>query len=118
MTDRSTREHERAPLAVEVTLESDHNFYSGITANISDGGVFVATQAPPPTGTVVTIELALEGAAQTFTIRGEVCWTRAEWLSSEGVPAGCGIKWIEISREALDAIGRFVRHRDSIFYED
>ena len=34
---------ERAVLEVKIDLESDHNFYAGLTQNIGAGGLFVAT---------------------------------------------------------------------------
>ena len=41
----NVRAAERFDLEVTVDLESDHNFYTGLTQNISSGGVFIATQA-------------------------------------------------------------------------
>ena len=49
MSEEQRRE-KRAPLEVEVSLESENNFYSGITGNVSRGGVFIATYTPPPKG--------------------------------------------------------------------
>ena len=37
------RAAERFDLEVKVDLESDHNFYTGLTQNISAGGLFIAT---------------------------------------------------------------------------
>ncbi len=39
------RASERFDLEVKVDLESDHNFYTGLTQNISAGGLFIATSA-------------------------------------------------------------------------
>jgi len=112
------RAHQRVPLAVEVTLESDHNFYAGITDNISEGGIFVAMVNPLPTGTAVEFELNLVGSSAPYKIRGEVCWVRSDRMASEDMPAGCGIRWVEIADEAMKAIAKFTRSRDTIFYED
>ena len=40
---QNVRAAERFDLEVKVDLESDHNFYTGLTQNISSGGVFIAT---------------------------------------------------------------------------
>ena len=39
------RAHRRLALELEVTLQSDSNFYIGLTENLSDGGIFVAMVA-------------------------------------------------------------------------
>lgn len=106
----------RVPLEVEVTLESEHNFFTGVTANISEGGVFVATPAPPPVGTDVGFELLLGG--QRFLVIGVVCWIRDERAASPGAPAGCGVRFAHLEDGALDAIHRFIQLRDTDFYEE
>lgn len=111
------RAHPRVPLSVEVSLESENNFFTGLTDNISEGGVFVATHTPPERGTRVEFELVLSEDAR-FPIKGEVCWTRDVAASTEGAPPGCGIRWVSISDAALRAVMRFIRERGTIFYED
>ena len=41
------RASERFDLEVKVDLESDHNFYTGLTQNISAGGLFIAETVNP-----------------------------------------------------------------------
>lgn len=112
----SARIHKRAALEVEVTLESEHNFYAGIAGNVSEGGVFVATHVPPPVGATVEVHLRLQG--DRYDIEGVVCWTRDATQSSEFIPAGCGIRWLRISEAALRAIAEFVGDRETILFEE
>ncbi len=112
------RVHARAPLSIEVNLESEHNFYAGITGDVSEGGVFVATVSPPPLGALVELLLTLPDAPEGFHLTGEVCWIRDRWMVNDGSPPGCGIRWVQISPEALRAVSEFVnRRRDSILFE-
>ena len=53
------RAYRRLCLELEVTLESDSNFYMGLTENLSDGGIFVATHAIQPIGTIVALTLRI-----------------------------------------------------------
>jgi len=115
MEDRR-RQHPRVPLEVEVTLESEHNFYAGIAGNVSEGGIFVATYAPPERGALVEVKLTLLGAE--FTVNGVVCWRREVSQSSDEAPAGCGIKFLELTQDALRQIGAFVQHRDTILFDE
>ena len=106
----------RVPLEVEVTLESDHNFFTGVANNLSEGGIFVATPNPPPVGSELGFELLLGG--ERFLVMGVVRWVRDERAASAGAPAGCGVKWVHLEDGALDAIQRFVDIRETDFYEE
>jgi uncharacterized protein (TIGR02266 family) len=110
------RLHPRIPLEVEVELESEHNFYTGLSQDLSEGGLFVATLDPPPIGEEVGFQLMLDGNSYLFY--GVVIWIRSESASSFGAPAGCGIKWLTLEDGALDAIRSFVAKRDTDFYEE
>jgi uncharacterized protein (TIGR02266 family) len=112
------RSNERAPLEVEVSLESENNFYAGITGNVSTGGVFIATYTPPPAGAEVSLELKLAGSAESFHVRGMVCWSRSPERSSEFAPPGVGIRWIDLPPAVETAIKRFVDKRDTILFDD
>jgi uncharacterized protein (TIGR02266 family) len=106
----------RVPLAVEVTLESEHNFFAGVANNVSEGGLFVATTNPPPLGSEVGFELVLGG--ERFLVMGVVRWVRDERAASSGAPAGCGIKWVHLEDGALEAIHHFIDVRQTDFYEE
>jgi len=106
----------RVPLEVEVTLESDHNFFTGVANNLSEGGIFVATAHPPPIGSEVGFELVLGG--ERFLVMGVVRWVRDERAASSGAPAGCGVKWVHLEDGALVAINHFVDVRQTDFYEE
>ena len=111
------RLHERVPLTVEVTLESEHNFYTGVSNDISEGGVFVASYMPPPVGSMVELSLMLPGSSEAFTMMGIVRWVRDIKAACEGYPAGCGIEWVDVSEPAMRLIQRFVHQRETILYE-
>ena len=99
-------------------MESDHNFYAGITGNVSTGGVFVATYTPPPAGSEVSLDLKLAGTNETYRLRGVVCWSRAADSATDFAPAGVGIRWIDLPPPVAQAIQRFVDKRDTILFDD
>jgi uncharacterized protein (TIGR02266 family) len=118
MNTPENRKQTRVPLEVEITLESENNFYSGITGNVSTGGVFVATYTPPPMGSLVQMSLTLNpGHGGPYAVAGRVMWTRGPERASDHAPAGCGIRWVDLNQDAERAIKAFVDHRDSIFYD-
>jgi hypothetical protein len=79
----------------------------GLSYNVSAGGLYIRTLAPPHGGRV---ELSVEvGAGPAAQVVGEVVWSRA--LSHDGsatAPPGFGVKIVEASdaaRAALAALG-------------
>jgi uncharacterized protein (TIGR02266 family) len=110
------RAHQRVGIQVEVTLESEHNFYTGLSSNVSEGGLFVATHTPPPIGTRLTVRFVLAGSAEPIDAVGEVRWVRE--TRSPDFPSGFGLRFLEIGDEALSRVASFVAGRESIFYEE
>ena len=47
----------RADVQIAIDLGSEHNFWSGLTMNMSEGGVFVATFRDVPVGTTLSVEM-------------------------------------------------------------
>jgi uncharacterized protein (TIGR02266 family) len=112
------RAYQRVHLEVSVDIESESNFYTGITSDLSEGGVFVAMDPPLAPGALVSIDLQLPPPTEKLQLNGEVRWVREFGSSSEGLPPGCGIKWFELAPDTAAAITRFVRLRDTIFYDE
>lgn len=105
--ERKAREEEEAnrrramrlALHANVTLRSETNFYSAMTENISEGGVFVATLSPPPVGEKVKLQITVEGEGG-IVVNGIVRWLR----DSDDGYSGCGIQFEGLSPQAAQAI--------------
>ena len=113
------RIHERRDYEAEIELsrESDHNFYTGFTENISSGGLFVATRDLKPIGTVMEISFSLPNFGTKITTRAEVRWQRLEQPHADSMP-GIGVRFLDIDPAATHAINAFLGERDSLFYDD
>lgn len=110
------RLNRRANLEVDVTLESDHNFYAGLSSNVAEGGLFVATHALLPVGTRLMVRFSLPGSTSSSEALVEVRWVREECFSR--LPPGMGLRFLQLDPSALLAIRRFVAERDTILFED
>ena len=110
------RAHERAPLEIEVTVASDHNFYNGFSENISEGGLFVATHVPLPVGRSIDVEFTLPSAPRPIRVACVVCWIRP-YREDSDVPAGMGLRFADLTAEDEALIAAFVRKREPIFYD-
>lgn len=107
----------RIELEVEVGLETEHNFYTGLTQDISSGGIFVATGVSYRVGDRMTIRFTLPGRSEPIVTEAEVRWLRdARYISdfSEGV----GLRFVNLPDEAQAAIASFLERRDSLFFEE
>ena len=116
---QNVRAAERFDLEVKVDLESDHNFYTGLTQNISAGGVFIATHHIRRIGDRITLKFTLPGSEKTLDFETEVRWIRENTALQrvEGAQ-GMGVRFINLSPEASAAINAFVQSRDSLYYDD
>jgi uncharacterized protein (TIGR02266 family) len=108
------RQNRRKSLEARVDLHSDSNFFSGFSSNISDGGLFIATEVDLPLGTEVDLRFSLpDGSVVAST--GLVCWRRPP---NPDLPTGLGLQFGHLTQAARDAVGRFIKTRDPIFHED
>ena len=114
------RASERFDLEVKVDLESDHNFYTGLTQNISAGGLFIATNALRRIGDRITLKFSLPGTAEPLAVETEVRWIRENSaLNRIGDGAtGMGVRFVNLSPQAAAAIQSFLESRDSLYYDD
>jgi uncharacterized protein (TIGR02266 family) len=116
---QNVRASERFDLEVKVDLESDHNFYTGLTQNISAGGLFIATHVLRKIGDRITLNFVLPGAEKPVQVETEVRWIRENTaLQKVDGSTGMGVRFINLSPEASAAINKFLQSRDSLFYDD
>jgi uncharacterized protein (TIGR02266 family) len=110
------RAHRRYRIELEVSLNSDSNFYMGLTQNLSHGGLFVATHVVQPIGTDVDIALRIPTSAGLLALRGTVRWVR-EFAETLEAPPGMGVEFEELSEEASRVIAEFLATRTPLFFE-
>ncbi len=90
------RNQTRHAIALGITLVGENNFYLGMSENLSEGGIFIATEHAVAIGTVVTLELSLPTRAVPLVVVGTVRWARAAAADNA---AGVGVQFAEVSPE-------------------
>ena len=116
---QNVRASERFDLEVKVDLESDHNFYTGLTQNISAGGLFIATHHLRRIGDQITLKFSLPGSDKQIMIETEVRWIRENSaLNRIDGASGMGVRFVNLSPQAAQAIQQFIESRDSLYYDD
>ena len=99
-------------LEVEVSLTSESQFFSGLSGDLFEGGIFVQTYRALHIGAMVEIEIALPERRVLGV--GCVRWVRD--VASGALP-GLGVVLIGLSVTDREAIERFLRLRTPLYYE-
>ena len=67
-TPDERRSASRADLVIQVSYTSVDEIFSEFARNINEGGMFVATEAPPPVGAEVSIHFTLPGCDRPIVL--------------------------------------------------
>ena len=113
-SDAERRNADRLSSEFEVEFLDDTHLFSGLTQDISQGGLFVATYHALPIGSQVS--LALELPSGRVEVQAEVRWTRPECEARAQRP-GFGVAFHELSPAALAALSEFCRSRPPHYYD-
>ncbi|MFO0597513.1 MAG: TIGR02266 family protein [Myxococcaceae bacterium] len=111
------RQSPRVKMQAAVDFTSDNNFFNGFSANISDGGLFVATVNLLPLGTEVDLNFTLP-SGQKIEARGVVRWVREVNDQLPDAFPGLGVQFANLNPTAQNAINEFLAQRDPLFFAD
>lgn len=100
---------------VVVDLFSENNFFLAKTTAGRLVGIFVATDLPPPVGSIVRLTVVLLGGYRIET-RAEVTWTRERSHFSSRLPPGAGMRMLDLSDEDKRRIRHFLTQRAPYSY--
>jgi len=112
--DRRLGANKRVFIEVEIGLTTESHIYTGLSLDVSTGGVFVATYDPAPSGTTVQLYFVLPDG-HVVNAEGVVRWTRA--ASSDASP-GMGVAFVAISAESLAHIASFCDSRPPLYFDE
>ncbi|HUU00850.1 MAG TPA: TIGR02266 family protein [Myxococcota bacterium] len=115
-TEANQRTRPRLSVQVDVSLHTEHNFYAGLTDNISEGGLFIATHENLPLGTQMNLTLSLPDH-EPFEVEGEVRWLREYNDFTSDVSPGVGVAFNDLPDARRALIEQFIRQRSPLLYE-
>ena len=117
MSDTDYRKSPRVELSVEIDVNTDTNFYTGFTENISNGGIFVATHTPAKVGEEVPLSFKLPNTNHVIKTKGTVQWNRDFNKVYPDTHPGMGLKFISLSKEDEHIINEYIRNvREPYFH--
>jgi molecular chaperone DnaK len=104
MTSGSENEPKRIPLRVRLPFATEAEFIERYGANVTRGGIFIATRSGKPAGTLLSFELVLQDGARLMRGEGVVEQASDE---AEGARAGMLVRFTRIdarTKALIDAI--------------
>ena len=113
-SERRAGRDKRVCIEVEIGLTSESHIYTGLSLDVSTGGVFVATYEPAPSGTAVSLYFVLPDG-HVVNAEGVVRWTRS---ATEDAPPGMGVAFVSISDDSLGHIASFCASRPPLYFDE
>ena len=114
---REKRANVRLPCTFEVGIITESNFYTGLTGDISEGGLFVQTYDLKPRGTVLEVKIKLPGQEESTKLNAQVIWVREPDPMGNRYKPGMGLKLLNPSHEMSEAINQHLLRHEPLFIE-
>lgn len=112
-----SRKSARVALEADVGFQSESNFYTGFSEDLSDGGVFLATFNLLKLHSPVTVTFTLPDG-HLVVAQGRVAWVREYNETTPDLSPGMGVQFEGLSDADLRSIRSFLRKRAPMFYAD
>ena len=117
-TAQERRDGGRRGYDIQVGVASEHRLFVGLSANISTGGLFIATEEPFKKGDSIEVRFSIPGASHVFHKHATVVWTRP--FDGDGTTRtrpGCGVRFDDLNDEETRILNAFLAVHDPIFYD-
>lgn len=111
------RAHPRIPMSAQVSGTSQSCFFTGVTEDLSEGGVFIATPNPPPVGASVVVRVQVEGLELSHIVEhGRVAWHRT---GLNGEVTGCGVAFVDLDERSKAILSWMMAQldRDPLYWD-
>ncbi len=105
------RQHNRAPMMLKVASRDTRTMLNVFTENISQGGVFIATNEQFSVGEEVEFEISFPGLLDPIPMKGLVKWSRKSLSLDE--PAGIGIEFLSSHSAGANSFFQLVANIES-----
>lgn len=98
-----------APVRVRLRYADLETFVERFAANVTRGGVFIASRAPRPVGDQFPFEIQLANGFVALAGEGKVIWVK-EYNPAEPAKAhGMGVQFLNLSAPSRDVLARMLK---------
>lgn len=99
----------RVPVRLRMQFQTAGELRRCLLTNLSRGGVFVSTAAPPPIGTMLRLRIEVAESGLQIEVDGEVVSTNVG-NNFDTQQVGMGVRFVEPSPEAQRALDQLYEH--------
>ncbi len=103
------RRYLRKDTVVPVKFEWDGEARSCLTTTLGEGGLYIQTLIPPPTGSIVKLEFELPNFGN-IEVTGEVRHSLENTYGS--LPAGFGVQFLDLKEQDRQMILKFMEEEE------
>ncbi len=101
------RVHERVPVQFDVAYTHAGRAIDGIGLNVSQSGMFIATERPIPPGAEVLLDFTPPGPSEPLSVHARVAWVCTQEGGSSAI-AGMGVQFLVVDPLKAALIGAVV----------
>jgi uncharacterized protein (TIGR02266 family) len=109
MDDR--RRSPRLDVVLKVRFESREDFKDALIHNISQTGVYLATDAPFDVGYQFTIEIDLPNSKGQIKGKCDVIWVNE--IEAENYPKGMGVQLVELESQDRELLEEYLKELEN-----
>ncbi|MFH1018281.1 MAG: TIGR02266 family protein [Pseudomonadota bacterium] len=108
------RQHPRIMVRVLVDFESSDAYFYDYSNNLSEGGIFIATDRILPMDTPVTLRFTLPNIDRVFQANGKVAWVFEPSAGDEGPPTdvlgkGMGVQFHDMDEKDRKLVRDYIQ---------
>lgn len=101
------------PVRIRLRYADLDTFVERFAANVTRGGVFLASRALQPVGSLVSFEVQLRGGEVVLAGRGKVTWVKELDPGQPTRPFGMGVQFVSISTATRPILARLLRAKEA-----
>jgi len=102
------RSEERVRAKIELSFNKVHDFFMAYIGNLASGGLFIKTTKGLPVGTILDLEFNLPKTKKVIHTTGKVAWARSQDISTEKMPPGMGVEFIDMNPEDKKLLEKYL----------
>jgi uncharacterized protein (TIGR02266 family) len=100
-----------APVRVRLRYAAFETFIDKFAANVTRGGLFLASRTPRPVGEIFQFEVQLAGGEVALSGDGKVTWVREFDPAAPNKPHGMGVQFLRLDGPSREVVNQMLARK-------
>ena len=96
---------------IQLRYPDEATFIQRFAPNVTRGGIFLASRAPHPTGTVIAFEVAIMQGSPLLAGTGKVTWVRDFNPDEPQRAHGMGVQFLQLAPNCRSILDKLLEHK-------